>query len=95
VDSSGVLPNGKTFATPSEMRGVLNSQISEFSRALIERMLTYALGRGLKGYDEPALEKIQAAVAADGYRFQPIIREIIRSLPFTARRGETITQEPR
>jgi cytochrome c553 len=95
VDSSGVLPNGKTFATPGEMRGVLNSQLPEFSRALIERMLTYSLGRGLKGYDEPALQKIHAAVAADGYRFQSIIREIVRSLPFTARRGETVSQETR
>jgi hypothetical protein len=95
VDSSGVLPNGKTFASPAEMRSVLNSQLPEFSRALTERMLTYALGRGVKGFDEPVLAKIQSAVAADGYRFQPIIREIVKSLPFTARRGEAALQEAR
>jgi hypothetical protein len=95
VDSSGVLPNGKTFTTPAEMRDVLNSQLPEFSRALIERMLTYSLGRGVKGFDEPAVAKIQAAVAREGYRFQPMIREIVLSLPFTARRGETVTQESR
>jgi mono/diheme cytochrome c family protein len=95
VDSSGVLPNGKTFATPAEMRDVLNSQMPEFSRALIERMLTYALGRGVKGFDDPVLTKIQAGVAADGYRFQPIIREIVKSLPFTSRRGEAVSQEAR
>jgi mono/diheme cytochrome c family protein len=95
VDSSGVLPNGKTFTTPAEMRGVLSSQMPEFTRALIERMLTYALGRGVKGFDEPVLAKIQTAVAADGNRFQPIIREIVRSLPFTSRRGEAVSQEAR
>jgi hypothetical protein len=95
VDSSGVLPNGKTFATPAQMREVLNSQLPEFSRALTERLLTYALGRGVKGFDEPVLTRIQAAVAADGYRFQSIIREIVHSLPFTARRGETASQEAR
>jgi len=92
VDSSGVLPNGKTFATPGEMRAVLNSQLPEFTRALIERMFTYSLGRGVKGFDEPALEKVQAAVTADGYRFQTIIREIVHSLPFTARRGEAVAK---
>lgn len=95
VDSSGVLPNGKTFTTPAEMRAVLNSQMPEFSRALMERMFTYALGRGVKGFDEPVLAKIQSAVAADEYRFQPIIREIVKSLPFTARRGEAALQEAR
>ncbi|MEP7354509.1 MAG: DUF1592 domain-containing protein [Acidobacteriota bacterium] len=103
VDSSGVLPNGKTFETPGQMREVLNSQLPEFSHALIERMFTYALGRGMKGFDEPAIEKAQSAVASDGYRFQAIIKEIVHSLPFTARRGEAgskvvaqaVTQEVR
>jgi hypothetical protein len=90
-----VLPNGKTFTSPAEMRNVLSSQMPEFSRALIERMLTYALGRGVKGFDEPVLAKIQSAVAADGDRFQPIIREIVKSLPFTSRRGESVSQEAR
>jgi hypothetical protein len=88
VDSSGVLPNGKAFSTPSEMRQVLNSQLPQFSRTLIERMFTYALGRGVKNFDEPAIQKIEAAVASEGYRFQPIIREIVHSSPFLERRGE-------
>lgn len=93
VDSSGVLPNGTTFSTPADMRQALNSLLPQFSRALTERLLTYALGRGVQGFDEPALQKIQSAVAQDGYRFQPMIREVVRSLPFTARRGEAVSQE--
>ena len=94
VDSSGVLPDGKTFSTPSEMRRVLNSQLPQFSRTLIERIFTYALGRGVKNFDEPAMLKIEAAAATDGYRFQPIIREIVHSSPFLERRGEA-AQEAR
>ena len=47
VDSSGVLPNGNTFSTPGEMRAVLKSQLPQFSRCIVEKMLTYSLGRGL------------------------------------------------
>jgi hypothetical protein len=88
IDSTGVLPNGKSFATPAEMRGVLSSQLPEFSRALIERMMTYALGRGVKDSDARAVDGIQRAVAAQEYKFQPVIYEIVRSLPFQQRRGE-------
>ncbi len=90
VDSSGTLPNGKTFSTPAEMRAVLTSQLPEFSRALIERMLTYALGRGLKPYDDRTIDSINASVAAQGYPFQSMIYEIARSLPFQSRRGEEV-----
>jgi hypothetical protein len=88
VDSNGVLPNGKTFTTPAEMRKALLSQLPDFSRALTERMLTYALGRGLKSYDNQSIENIQQTVAAADYRFQPMIYAIVRSFPFQARRGE-------
>jgi hypothetical protein len=88
IDSTGVLPNGKAFGTPAEMRSVLSSQLPEFSRALIERMLTYALGRGVKDADARTIDGIQQAVAAQQYKFQPVIYEIVRSLPFQQRRGE-------
>jgi hypothetical protein len=58
-------------------------------------MLTYALGRGLKSFDAPALEKVEKAVEQNEYRFQPIIYEIVRSLPFQARRGEQPAEDAR
>ncbi len=88
IDSTGVLPNGKSFTTPAEMRDVLSSQLPEFSRALIERMLTYALGRGVKDSDARTIDGIQQAVGAQQYKFQAVIYEIVRSLPFQQRRGE-------
>ena len=88
VDADGTLPNGRTFSGPAEMRSVLESQLPEFSRTLTEKMLTFALGRGLRGYDGPAVTSINRALEADGYRFRTLIREIVLSLPFQSRRGE-------
>ena len=66
VDSSGTLPNGKSFKTPAEMRTLLKSDVPEFSRCLTEKMLTYALGRGLERYDRKTVEGITRKLAAVG-----------------------------
>ena len=52
------------------MRALLVSQLPQFSRTLTEKMMTYALGRGLKPFDRRAVDAVQRAVVADGYRFQ-------------------------
>ena len=93
VDSSGVLPNGKSFNTPSEMRGVLKEQLPNFARCIVEKMLTYSLGRGLGSYDRRTVEQISRNLSASGYPFQAIVYEIVRSLPFQSRRGELITTQ--
>jgi hypothetical protein len=92
VDSSGTLPDGKTFSSPAEMRAILTSQLPQFSRSLTEKMMTYALGRGLKAYDRRTVDNINQALAADGYRFQTLIQQIVESLPFQSRRGEEVTE---
>ena len=88
VDSSGVLPNGTSFSTPAEMRAVLKTQLPQFSRRMVEKMLTYSLGRGLGAYDRRTVDEIDRKLAANGYGFQSLIYEIVRSLPFQSRRGE-------
>ncbi len=93
VDSSGTLPNGKSFNTPAEMRAVLLSQLPDFAHCVIEKMLTYALGRGLQPYDRPAVNEISRNLAAQGYPFQTLIFEVVNSLPFQSRRGEVMTTE--
>jgi hypothetical protein len=89
VDSSGTLPNGKSFASPAEMRDLLKRDLPDFARCMTEKMLTYSLGRGLKPYDKRTVSEISRKLAASGYQFQTLIHEIVRSLPFQARRGET------
>jgi mono/diheme cytochrome c family protein len=88
IDASGTLPDGKSFTTPNEMQAILASRLPEFGRALTEKMLTYALGRGLKSYDNRTVETMNQAWARDGYRFQPQIHQIVNSLPFQFKRGE-------
>ena len=92
VDATGILPNGKTFATPAEMRAVMQSQLPEFAHCLVEKMLTYALGRGLGPNDRRTVEGIARNLQARNYPFQTLIYEIVHSLPFQARRGELSTQ---
>ena len=90
VDASGTLPDGQKFQTAGEMRALLVSQLPQFSRTLTQKMLTYALRRGLKPYDRRPVDGIQRAVAADNYRFRTLVHEIVKSLPFQARRGEDV-----
>ena len=88
VDSSGTLPNGKSFRTPDEMRALLMAGLPQFSRCLTEKMLTYALGRGLHPYDRLTVNGINRDMAAGGYRFQSLIFEIVHSAPFQLGRGD-------
>jgi len=90
VDSSGILPSGKSFSTPAEMREVLSGMLPDFSRCLTEKMLTYALGRGLARYDKPTVQGITRRLGESGYGFRTLVNEVVRSLPFQSRRGEAV-----
>ncbi len=93
VDSSGTLPGGKSFASPAELRALLKEDLPDFARCVTEKMLTYALGRGLERYDRKTVSDITRKLATDGYPFQGLIYEIVRSLPFQMRRGEAASTE--
>jgi hypothetical protein len=90
IDVSGVFPNGKSFSSPAEMRALLKEDLPSFARCLTEKMLTYALGRGIERYDRRTINDINRKLAASGYQFQTLIYEITQSLPFQSRRGETL-----
>jgi len=59
----------------------------EFTRTLTEKMLTYALGRGIESYDRRTVRQIVNDVAAHDYRFQTMVIDIVHSVPFQQRRG--------
>lgn len=92
VDSSGTFPNGQAFSTPAEMKALLQSNLPDFTHVLAEKMLTYALGRGVERYDRLAIRDIERKTSESGYRFQTLIAGIIHSLPFQARRAEAPKQ---
>ena len=87
VDDATELSNGQKFQGTDGLRKVLLGKKDQFTKCLTEKMLTYALGRGLGDHDGPTVDAIVAAVAKDNYRFQRLIFEVVRSGPFTMRRG--------
>jgi mono/diheme cytochrome c family protein len=88
VDPSGQLVSGEKFEGANELRKILmNEKRADFFRCLAEKMLTYALGRGLEYYDKPAVNRIVAALEKDS-KFSTLVLEIVNSVPFQMRRGE-------
>lgn len=90
VDATGVLPDGRTFSGPGEMRQALLQQMPEFAQNVVEKMMIYALGRGLQRYDKVVAKDITRRLGAENYPFQQMVYEIVESLPFQARRGEAV-----
>ncbi|MFP6765422.1 MAG: DUF1588 domain-containing protein, partial [Planctomycetaceae bacterium] len=87
IDASGELPDGTTFSGPQDLKALLLTRKDQFTKCLTEKMLVYALGRGLEYYDGPTLRRIVQKVAAEDYRFSALIAEIVKSEPFLNRRG--------
>ena len=86
IDASGELPDGSTFGGPAELKAVLLRHPDRFVTTATEKLLTYALGRGVEYYDAPAIRAIVRDAAADDYRLSTLIRGIVRSAPFRMRR---------
>jgi hypothetical protein len=85
IDPSGVLPDGQSFKTPAELIKILKTKKELFSRNLCEKMLVYALGRGVEYYDKCAVDKITEELEKNDYRFSALIVEIVKSEPFLMR----------
>ena len=88
IDASGKLPDGRSFAGPAEMKTILKGDRDAFAVAITEKMLTYALGRGLERYDKRTVKAIARRLAERQYRFSALVDEIVRSTPFQMRRGD-------
>jgi hypothetical protein len=88
IDSSGVLPGGEKFSGPAELRKVLLGKADLFRRCFAEKLITYALGRGLEYYDKCAVDDVVAAGKADGDRFSALVLAIVKSDPFQKRKGK-------
>ena len=90
VDASAVLADGTTaFDGPAGLRRVLLDRSEQFVETVTEKLLTYALGRGIEHYDRPVIRAIVRAAAADDYRWSSLILGIVESTPFRMRRSES------
>ena len=86
IDSAGKLPSGKDFSTPAELKKLLAQRETDLARNLTERLMAYALGRQLEGYDEVVLDQLMERIVRDEYRVQTIVTEVTTSYLFTHRR---------
>ena len=83
IDASGKLPSGESFAGAAELRElIVQTRRDEFVGCLAEKLLTYALGRGLEYYDQCAVDKITKALPEDGHKFSRLVIGIVHSDPF-------------
>jgi hypothetical protein len=86
VDASGVLPDGSSFSGLDEFRSAL-LESEQFRIVLAEKLMVYALGRGLEHYDMPAVRAIVRDAAASDHRFSRFILGVVNSAPFKMRRA--------
>ncbi|HLG42786.1 MAG TPA: DUF1585 domain-containing protein, partial [Planctomycetota bacterium] len=89
IDAKATLPDGASFSGPVEFKELMLKRKDEFVRTLIEKMLTYALGRGNEFCDAASIRKIHKTLAANDYRMAILILEIVKSYPFLNRRNKS------
>ncbi len=88
VDASGTTADGTTFDGPVELRQALLARQDLFIATVTRKLLTYALGRGLEYYDQPAVREIMRRAAADDYRWSALVGAIVDSPPFRMRSAQ-------
>ena len=85
IDSSGALPDGTTIRGVADLRAVLLTHREEFVATVAEKLLMYAIGRGLDYYDRPTLRQIVRDARAGDFRWSTLVLEVTRSVPFQMR----------
>jgi hypothetical protein len=88
IDASGKLPDGTVFNGPDGLTQLmLGKYRDDFVRTATEKLLTYALGRGVEYYDNPAVREIVRQASHDNYRWSALVTAIVKSTPFQMRRA--------
>lgn len=88
LDVSAALPDGRAFKGPIELKNLLKERKDDFAACLVEKLMTYGLGRGVEHFDQPVIDEIVRAAAPGGYRFSTLIAGIVKSYPFLNRQKE-------
>ena len=85
IDSSGTFPGGVAFEGPQGLRGMILAHKQEFVETVTEKLLAYALGRGVQYYDYPSVRKIVRDSASADFRWSAVVLGIVKSEPFQMR----------
>ncbi len=94
IDTKTTLPDGGVIHGPDGLRDYLLGRHEEFVRTVAERLLAYALGRGLEYYDAPAVRQIVRDAAREDYRWSSLVLGVVRSVPFQMRRVGGAAESP-
>ena len=89
VDAAGALADGTAVDGPAALRHAVLAHETSVVRTVTEKLLTYAVGRRMEAFDQPAIRRIVRDAEAGGYRWSSIIRGIVESVPFQLRRSES------
>ena len=87
IDASAAMPDGTTFDGLPGIREVMSHRGTDFINTVAERLLTYALGRGIEHYDQPVIREIIRKSQDQNHRWSSLVLEITKSLPFQMKRG--------
>jgi hypothetical protein len=88
IDNTGAMPDGTKFTGVAELEKALLARPELFATTFTEKLLTYALGRGVEYYDAPSVRGVVRQAAAKDYRFSTFILGIVNSTPFQMRRSQ-------
>jgi hypothetical protein len=88
IDPSGTLADGTPVSGPEDLRRALLKRPDQFVQTMTEKLMTYALGRGVEYYDMPTVRQIVREAARDNYRFSSLVTRIVKSAPFQMRKPE-------
>jgi hypothetical protein len=95
IDASGTLPGGVHFSHPSELKRALTAEKEAFASSFTEKLLVYALGRGLERSDRREVKRITNALRQNGWRFSTLVTGIVESYPFRYRQANPPAALPR
>ncbi len=87
IDASGALPDGMKFLGPAGLKQALLTKSDVFVTTVTEKLMTYALGRGLEYYDSPSVRAIVRDAAQHDYKLSRLITGVVQSVPFEMRKS--------
>jgi hypothetical protein len=90
IDTGGKLVDGTLVNGPNDLRAALMKRREQFVQTMTEKLMTYALGRGVQYYDLPSVRKIVKDAARDNYRFSSIVRGIVTAPEFQSSAVESV-----
>jgi hypothetical protein len=94
IDAHGQLADGTPISGAAELREALTANPEQFARVFTEKLLIYALGRGLEAYDMPTVRSIVRDAEDEDYRFAALVKGVASSVPFRMRRGQSPDAPP-